>query len=352
MGHAAVDCVKWEWSTVLIRSWLQQLLLFGMMIISFAVMFGAHGAIAQVPAAAPAPAGVVVPPQVVQTIVVYLQAAGLTEAATFLETAVIGNAVSLPSAAQGGATIFAPTNLALETSPPVTNSNQLIAYHVALGRYTVPALTAFPVGKQIPTLLPNQHLLVTSNDPNNYMIDAQHIVLVDICSNITSATVSCYQVDGVFNATVWGTATSIVKQPPVGSPSYIAPAPQPAAAAPTPTVVPLSSTPAPAPAPAAPAAPAPSTKGIPGAGGIVPAAAPFASPPYVAPVGAPAAPAPASSSSSSAIPGIPSAAAANDRRPTVVPAASITVSCLLAGGIALLITFCQPAADLILDQLF
>ncbi len=350
MGHAAVDCVKWESSRVLIRCWLQQLLVFGMMIISFAVMFGAHEAIAQVPAAAPAPApapaGVVVPPQVVQTIVVYLQAAGLTEAATFLETAVRGNAVSLPSAAQGGATIFAPTNLALETSPPVTNSNQLIAYHVALGRYTVPALTAFPVGKQIPTLLPNQHLLVTSNDPNNYMIDAQHVVLVDICSNITSATVSCYQVDGVFNATVWGTATSVVNQPPAGSPSYIAPAPQPAAAAPTPTVVPKSSTPAPAPAPA------PSAKGIPGTGGIVPAAAPFASPPYVAPVGAPAAPAPASSSSSSAIPGIPSAAAANDRRPTVVAAASITVSCLLGGGIALLITFCQPAADLILDQLF
>ncbi len=349
MGHAAVDCVKWESSTVLVRCWLQQLLVFGMMIISFAVMFGAHEAIAQVPAAAPAPAGVVVPPQVVQTIVVYLQAAGLTEAATFLETAVRGNAVSLPSAAQGGATIFAPTNLALETSPPVTNSNQLIAYHVALGRYTVPALTAFPVGKQIPTLLPNQHLLVTSNDPNNYMIDAQHLVLVDICSNITSATVSCYQVDGVFNATVWGTA-SIVNQPPAGSPSYIAPAPQPAAAAPTPTVVPKSSTPAPA--PFAPAAPAPSTKGLPGAGGIVPAPAPSASPPYVAPVGAPAAPAPASSSSSSAIPGIPSAAAANDRRPTVVPAASITVTCLLAGGIALLITFCQPAADLILDQQF
>ncbi len=348
MGHAAVDCVKWESSTVLIRCWLQQLLVFGMMIISFAVMFGAHEAIAQVTAAAPAPAGVVVPPQVVQTIVVYLQAAGLTEAATFLETAVTGNAVSLPSAA----TIFAPTNLALETSPPVTNSNQLIAYHIALGRYTVPALTAFPVGKQIPTLLPNQHLLVTSNDPNNYMIDAQHVVLVDICSNITSATVSCYQVDGVFNATVSGTATSIVNQPPVGSPSYMAPAPQPAAAAPTPTVVPKSSTPAAAPAPAAPAGPAPSTKGIPGAGGIVPAAASSASPPYVAPVGAPAAPAPASSSSSSAIPGIPSAAAANDRRPTVVPAASITVSCLLAGGIALLITFCQPAADLILDQLF
>lgn len=352
MGHAAVDCVKWESSTVLIRCWLQQLLVFGMMIISFAVMFGAHEAIAQVPAAAPAPAGVVVPPQVVQTIVVYLQAAGLTEAATFLETAVRGNVVSLPSAAQGGATIFAPTNLALETSPPVTNSNQLIAYHVALGRYTVPALTAFPVGKQIPTLILNQHLLVTSNDPNNYMIDAQHVVLVDICSNITSATVSCYQVDGVFNATVWGTATSIVNQPPAGSPSYIAPAPQPAAAAPTPIVVPKSSTPAPAPAPAAPAAPAPSTKGIPGAGGIVPAAAPFASPPYFAPVGAPAAPAPASGSSSSAIPGIPSAAAANDRRPNVVPAASITVSCLLAGGIALLITFCQPATDLILDQLF
>ncbi len=347
MGHAAVDCVKWESSTVLIRCWLQQLLVFGMMIISFAVMFGAHETIAQVPASAPAPAGVVVPPQVVQTIVVYLQAAGLTEAATFLETAVRGNAVSLPSAAQGGATIFAPTNLALETSPPVTNSNQLIAYHVALGRYTVPALTAFPVGKQIPTLLPNQHLLVTSNDPNNYMVDAQHVVLVDICSNITSATVSCYQVDGVFNATVWGTATSIVNQPPAGSPSYIAPAPQPAAAAPTPTAVPKSSTPAPA-----PAAPAPSTRGIPGAGGIVPAAAPFASPPYVAPVGAPAAPAPASSSGSSAIPGIPSAVAANDRRPTVVPAASIIVSCLLAGGIALLITFCQPAADLILDQLF
>jgi len=350
MGHAAVDCVKWESSTVLIRCWLQQLLVFGMMIISFAVMFGAREAIAQVPAAAPAPAGGVVPPQVVETIVVYLQAAGLTEAATFLETAVRGNVVSLPSAAQGGATIFAPTNLALETSPPVTNSNQLIAYHVALGRYTVPALTAFPVGKQIPTLILNQHLLVTSNDPNNYMIDAQHVVLVDICSNITSATVSCYQVDGVFNATVWGTATSIVNQPPAGSPSYIAPAPQPAAAAPTPIVVPKSSTPAPA--PAAPAAPAPSTKGIPGAGGIVPAAAPFASPPYVAPVGAPAAPAPASSSSSSAIPGIPSAAAANDRRPNVVPAASITVSCLLAGGIALLIMFCQPATDLILDHLF
>ncbi|CAK9220306.1 unnamed protein product [Sphagnum troendelagicum] len=350
MGHAAVDCVKWESSTVLIRCWLQQLLVFGMMIISFAVMFGAHEAIAQVPAAAPAPAGVVVPPQVVQTIVVYLQAAGLTEAATFLETAVRGNVVSLPSAAQGGATIFAPTNLALETSPPVTNSNQLIAYHVALGRYTVPALTAFPVGKQIPTLILNQHLLVTSNDPNNYMIDAQHVVLVDICSNITSATVSCYQVDGVFNATVWGTATSIVNQPPAGSPSYIAPAPQPAAAAPIPTVIPKSSTPAPA--PAAPGAPAPSTKGIPGAGGIVPAAAPSASPPYVAPVGAPTASAPASSSSSSAIPGIPSAAAANDRRPNVVPAASITVSCLLAGGIALLITFCQPVTDLILDQLF
>jgi hypothetical protein len=212
MGHAAVDCVKWESSTVLIRCWLQQLLVFGMMIISFAVMFGAREAIAQVPAAAPAPAGGVVPPQVVETIVVYLQAAGLTEAATFLETAVRGNVVSLPSAAQGGATIFAPTNLALETSPPVTNSNQLIAYHVALGRYTVPALTAFPVGKQIPTLILNQHLLVTSNDPNNYMIDAQHVVLVDICSNITSATVSCYQVDGVFNATFWGPATSIVNR--------------------------------------------------------------------------------------------------------------------------------------------
>jgi hypothetical protein len=67
-------------------------------------------------------------------------------------------------------------------------------------------------------------LVVTSNNLANYLINAEHMVLLDNYSNSHVAIVSCHQVDRVlFNAMIWGT-TSIRKLPTAAS-FLVAPAP-------------------------------------------------------------------------------------------------------------------------------
>ncbi|XP_024378953.1 uncharacterized protein [Physcomitrium patens] len=158
----------------------------------------------------------------VDSILQSLRAAGLTSSADAIQAAVISGSITLPSS---NFTIFAPVNQAVDSILPSNpDLSKVLNYHLATTDLPHKALLLLPIGQRIPTLLPDNTLLVTDNNLANYSINNEQILYFDLC---TVYTVSCHAVSGILNSTIWGQASLIgpatsPSAAPAGAP-FIAP---------------------------------------------------------------------------------------------------------------------------------
>ena len=160
------------------------------------------------------------PPADHESILYALRSANFTSFANALDGIIFKNGFLIPSSA----TIFVPSNSAIDKFMLSYESYQayesdrmnFCTYHIINNNYFFDVLTSLPIGFQIPTLLPNNTLLITNNNPN-FLIDDIKIMANDIC---TIQTIACYAIDDIFNSTIWGQAKFLAIPPilpPIGN---------------------------------------------------------------------------------------------------------------------------------------
>ncbi|KAG0577778.1 hypothetical protein KC19_5G181200 [Ceratodon purpureus] len=160
-----------------------------------------------------------VPPADHESIMYALRQENFTSFANTIDNAIWHERFFIPPSA----TIFVPPNSivdgVLSSNPNVTD---LVSYHITNNNYYFSVLANFTIGTQISTLLANNTLLVTDNDPNSFYINNINVMARDLC---TIQTVACYAISDILNSSIWGQVTlsdasptaSIPVAPPIPS---------------------------------------------------------------------------------------------------------------------------------------
>ncbi|XP_030551576.1 FAS1 domain-containing protein SELMODRAFT_448915-like [Rhodamnia argentea] len=110
-----------------------------------------------------------------------------------------------PSTLPVSATLFVPAVAALPRDPPS------LLYHVVPQHLASSQLKLFRAGSRLPTLLPNNSILVTGGSPSNFSLDGLPLVEPDLFS---SDGLAVHGVAGVLNYTVYGSADRLPPPPP------------------------------------------------------------------------------------------------------------------------------------------
>ncbi|KAJ7538786.1 hypothetical protein O6H91_11G062900 [Diphasiastrum complanatum] len=100
-----------------------------------------------------------------------------------------------------GSTLFVPTDGALSVIQRSSVLVPLVQYHVALVQLRFPQLLESKVGTRIPTLLPDNTIVITNNTMVGYTIDNVYLAYPDLYND---AVISIHGIEGIFNATLYG----------------------------------------------------------------------------------------------------------------------------------------------------
>ncbi|OVA10044.1 FAS1 domain [Macleaya cordata] len=102
------------------------------------------------------------------------------------------------------ATLFIPSDNALSNITP-TEFRQfhpsIFAYHIIPQQLNFSLLKTFKIGSRIPTLLPNNTILVTTNSESNYTIDDSQIIHPDLYIN---GAIAVHGIGSLLNYSVFG----------------------------------------------------------------------------------------------------------------------------------------------------